>query len=488
MASPRTPHTQGGPKRGLPTPDKLYQRMHAAGGLVQLHSLEPDLKKTKLVGKVVQATGLRHDAVHVVHDNLVHCNENGLDYDPLKNYCKGGKVQGPTPRVQSSPGAPERARTALKEAKNQRDAVAEFNRLCEEAGKQPIGEKNHQLVALLAAYGPDGIRAYKRVRRPMVTMVNKKDRASMANVIVTSGRSRRPAGWAPRWSFAKNVICGDQFMVELGSGDLETRWEYLADGALPTPISVVKFPQKLMVNMWVGWNFKSELVWCNKAGSMKGEKTFLREFFKELEKDGGGCLDEYHNDGEACMNCEACYAARDSIGHSFNEVIDSLVLGMVDAGGRPRRYNGVKNKVWMDGATMQWTAESLEYLEQKCKAKRETREQMARGHGEILFSPTHRMKRTPGSCADGCFPDSGVIRHLKSCLRKRLAQVDGGGRQVLCKEEMWTILKEVWDAIPIEDLRPYMTVTEQRWAKIKQTRGSWVGWDKHGVVRHSVGS
>ena len=68
-----------------------------------------------------------------------------------------------------------------------------------------------------------------------------------------------------------------------------------------------------MVNLWVGWNFKSELVWCNKEGTMKGEKTFLREFFKELENDGGDCLDEYHDDGEACMNCEACYAARDSI-------------------------------------------------------------------------------------------------------------------------------------------------------------------------------
>eukprot|EP01050_Picozoa_sp_SAG11_P041278 SAG11_NODE_18412_length_492_cov_0.516539_1_plen_89_part_10 len=26
---------------------------------------------------------LWHDAVHVVHENVVHCNENGLDYDPL---------------------------------------------------------------------------------------------------------------------------------------------------------------------------------------------------------------------------------------------------------------------------------------------------------------------------------------------------------------------------------------------------------------------
>eukprot|EP01050_Picozoa_sp_SAG11_P045343 SAG11_NODE_22555_length_404_cov_0.596721_1_plen_134_part_11 len=134
----------------------------------------------------------------------------------------------------------------------------------------------------------------------------------MATVICTSGKNRRPAGWAPQWSFARDVICGDQFMVELGSGDLESRWEYLADGEMRTPISVVKFPQKIMANMWVGWNFKSRLVWCNKEGSLMGERTFLQKFFKELEKDGGGCLDEYHDDGEACMACEACLAARDT--------------------------------------------------------------------------------------------------------------------------------------------------------------------------------
>eukprot|EP01050_Picozoa_sp_SAG11_P007242 SAG11_NODE_595_length_8300_cov_38.415437_6_plen_64_part_00 len=45
------------------------------------------------------------------------------------------------------------------------NAMAEFNRLCEEAGKQPIGEKNHQLVALLAAGAPPiGVVCRLRVR------------------------------------------------------------------------------------------------------------------------------------------------------------------------------------------------------------------------------------------------------------------------------------------------------------------------------------
>eukprot|EP01048_Picozoa_sp_COSAG05_P005770 COSAG05_NODE_352_length_10911_cov_31.817139_1_plen_201_part_00 len=63
--------------------------------------------------------------------------------------------------------------------------------------------------------------------------------------------------------------------------------------------------------------------------------------------------------------------------------------------------------------------------------------------------------------ADMTWMDSGVIRHFKLQLRKRLAKVDGGRRQVLEKEEMWELCQEVWDAIPIEDLRPYMLHTEQ---------------------------
>eukprot|EP01050_Picozoa_sp_SAG11_P016773 SAG11_NODE_2329_length_3511_cov_58.602286_3_plen_170_part_00 len=156
----------------------------------------------------------------------------------------------------------------------------------------------------------------------------------MARVIVTSAKNRRLAGWSPQWTFSRDVICGDQWMVEMGSGDMETRWEYLAANELPTPISVVKFPQKLMLNAWVGWNGKSKLVWCNQNGSLKGEKTFLKKFFDALGDDG--CLDEYHGEGEACMACEACLAARDTVGHSFHEVLDSLKPLMVDGCGRRR--------------------------------------------------------------------------------------------------------------------------------------------------------
>ena len=46
----------------------------------------------------------------------------------------------------------------------------------------------------------------------------------------------------------------------------------------------------------------------------------------------------------------------------------------------------------------------------------------------------------------------------------------------------------VWDAIPIAELRPYMTKTEERWNKIRLARGAWVGWGRGGVVRHGVGS
>ena len=52
------------------------------------------------------------------------------------------------------------------------------------------------------------------------------------------------------------------------------------------------------------------------------------------------------------------------------------------------------------------------------------------------------------------------------------------------KEEMWELCQEVWDAIPIEDLRPYMRDTEERCKIIRQTKGEWVGWSKDGVARH----
>eukprot|EP01052_Picozoa_sp_SAG31_P027431 SAG31_NODE_2568_length_5463_cov_3.107196_4_plen_120_part_00 len=101
----------------------------------------------------------------------------------------------------------------MKSAGSARDAVEEFNKLCDESGSQPMDSKNTQLLRDLAAHGPEGITASKRVRRPIVTKANRRDRLSMANVITKA----KAAG---NWSFAKNVVCGDQFMVELGSDRL----------------------------------------------------------------------------------------------------------------------------------------------------------------------------------------------------------------------------------------------------------------------------
>eukprot|EP01051_Picozoa_sp_SAG22_P004393 SAG22_NODE_234_length_14360_cov_13.245915_5_plen_112_part_00 len=89
--------------------------------------------------------------------------------------------------------------------------------------------------------------------------------------------------------------------------------------------------------------------------------------------------------------------------------------------------------------------------------------------------------------ADGCFPDSGIIRHLELKLLKLQAE-DGGSRQVLEADRMWRILNEVWDSITLEELRPYMINTEKRWAEILHRGGSWVGWGDGGAVRHGVGS
>ena len=51
---------------------------------------------------------------------------------------------------------------------------------------------------------------------------------------------------------------------------------------------------------------------------------------------------------------------------------------------------------------------------------------------------------------------------------------------------MWEICQEVWDAIPVEDLRPYLLKTEERCKKIKEVDGAWVGWGKGTKVRHGM--
>ena len=46
---------------------------------------------------------------------------------------------------------------------------------------------------------------------------------------------------------------------------------------------------------------------------------------------------------------------------------------------------------------------------------------------------------------------------------------------------------EVWDAIPVEDLRKYMTKCEKTWEIIREKEGAWVGWEGGDAVRHGVG-
>ena len=43
---------------------------------------------------------------------------------------------------------------------------------------------------------------------------------------------------------------------------------------------------------------------------------------------------------------------------------------------------------------------------------------------------------------------------------------------------MYKILCEVWDSIPLDELRPYMLKTAERWKEIKKRKGKWVGWSK----------
>ena len=54
-------------------------------------------------------------------------------------------------------------------------------------------------------------------------------------------------------------------------------------------------PSKLMLNAWVGWKEKSKLVWCNRYGSLAGEATWIKRFFKTLEDDGE-CEDPEHGE------------------------------------------------------------------------------------------------------------------------------------------------------------------------------------------------
>ena len=488
------PYSEPGVPAGLLPPfDKAMQRNYAAGHMCKAYAHDSTQTKSTLIKDAQIAAGLlRSGPVETVYNNLAHGHATQgkrFIYDSQRSVAKGGATPGRTPMHEVSPQSVKRAKTALRGAGSQREAVDMFNVLADEEAGHRLGEKNTSTLMSLAGTTDDDegpMKAHRRVRRPMVTAKNRADRLAMAKVIYTAARRNR---YHPdRWSFAKDTMVGDQFMVAMGSGDLETKWEYRTEAELPTPISIAKSPSKIMLHAWVSWEWKSELVWCNQFGSLKGEATWATKFWTALTD--AGCEDDNHDDCEACMNCEACLKANRAAGNSFEECLEALKPGMVDDSSEPKKgasVNQPRLKVWMDGATCQWTKESIKYLEEECLAPRSSPEEMALGKGSVLFATEHPQKRSPGSAADGSAMDSGVIRHFKIMLRRHLAKLDGGRRQVLDKEVMYGICCEVWDAIPVEDLRKYMTKCEKTWGIIREKGGAWVGWEGGDAVRHGVG-
>ena len=109
--------------------------------------------------------------------------------------------------------------------------------------------------------------------------------------------------------------------------------------------------------------------------------------------------------------------------------------------------------------------------------------------GALYSSPPQAVDPSTqrlGSTADGTAMDSGVIRHFKMKLRTRLSKEDGGRWQVLSKHRMMQICEEVWDAIPIEDLRCYFDRLPKAWKEIKKRKGAWVGWSAKSNCRHRL--
>ncbi len=495
-ASAQTPTPAEQPKKkicaewraGVPSlPDQTDagERAALAGVMLSLAVGDDELTRGDLTRQAYKAIGSRTDKAEAVLANLEYCADNGIDYDPASRY---GKKPGRPPIEQSSPDAPQRARTAMKTGGGgARAALAKYNELAEEENGTKLGEFNTRTLKRLAADGPDGIRAVRRPKIPMFTETNKEDRFSMAKVINKGTKRKRGREY---WEFEKDTVHGDSFMVELGSGDMETKYEWLSDGEKPRPILVVKSPKKLMLHAWIGYDMKSKLVWCNKHGSMKGEASWLRGFFSALEEYEGECEEFGEGSGEACMNCATCKAAMSKAGHSFDECLEAAIPLMVAERGRPRSSapGRAPVKLWQDAAGCQWTKEGMAFLAEKCKAPKATKEEMEKGDniGRVLFSPTHRLGYSPGSAADGSMLDSGGIRHFKVKLRKRLAQ-EPGGRMVLDQERMWEICQEVWDDIDPKEFRPYFKRAAAMWKECERVKGAWVGWGKAGNAAHGVG-
>lgn len=173
------------------------------------------------------AAGLKHSGpVESVYNNLAHGQATKGEcfvYDSQRSVAKGDATPGRTPTAKLSPQAVKRAKTALREAGSQRDAVDTFNELAVEQAGHRLGEKNTWTLMSLAGAADDDegpMRAHRRVRRPMVTAKNRADRLAMAKVIYTA--SRRSRFHQDSWSFAKDTMVGDQWMVAMGSGTSRT--------------------------------------------------------------------------------------------------------------------------------------------------------------------------------------------------------------------------------------------------------------------------
>ena len=113
---------------------------------------------------------------------------------------------------------------------------------------------------------------------------------------------------------------------------------------------------------------------------------------------------------------------------------------------------------------------------------------------------------TPANTAGQNGPEHGSAAAVKSCYGSRgslrppnehepahqPAGINQAPKFIEEKQLMFDIASEVWDSIPVEGLRPYMTKTAERWKSIKEANGEWVGWTSNGTKRakksHGLGA
>ena len=104
-------------------------------------------------------------------------------------------------------------------------------------------------------------------------------------------------------------------------------------------------------------------------------------------------------------------------------------------------------------------------------------------HAVAAASEHHRRLGGTADCrARFLDAQSGFKRWLVQAVRLAGRAED----RSLDRGVLWEICQEVWDAIPVEVLRPYLLKTEERCKKIKEVDGAWVGWGKGTNVRHGM--